>query len=135
MALQDGAWSVREAAALALRQMGGRLPVAALAAARQDADSDVRLAAGFALRAQVVGQPLPPPPPPPPAAPLPVPGWHAAVAIISLLVLLPITLGVMLSGGNDPVVLASKVIALAIVCGTISGVNVIAHRHSQGETA
>lgn len=128
LALQDDAWSVREAAALALRQMGTRMPAAALAAAQQDADSAVRQAAGFALRAQVIGQPVQPP-----AVVRPAPGWRAAIAIISVLVLLPTSLGIMLSGGNDPAIEASKVIALAIVCLTIAAINFITNRYAQGD--
>ena len=67
--------------------------------------------------------------PAPPPAPvhniyMPKPQHRMAVAIISVLVLLPITLGLMLSGENmDYDVLIGRLIGLAIVCCTIAGIN------------
>lgn len=129
VALQDRVWSVREAAALALRQLDARMPVAALAAAQQDIDSAVRQAAGVALSTHFIGQ-TSHTTVPPPAVIVPAPGWRAAMAIVSLLALVPLSLALMLSGGGDQLeVLTSRVIALAIGCATIATVNLIANRY------
>jgi hypothetical protein len=62
---------------------------------------------------------------------MPKPQHRVAVAIISLLVLVPITLGLLLSVQDAPfedyASLIARLIALAIVCGTIAGINASFH--------
>jgi hypothetical protein len=133
MALQDVAWSVREAAALALRQLGERLPVAALAAALQDPDGSVRQAAGAALQTRFAVQ-RGRPPSAQPSLLAPASGWSAALAIISVLVLLPISLVLLLDVEEpDYSVLVGRLIALGITCGTILAINMVANRHREGD--
>jgi hypothetical protein len=60
---------------------------------------------------------------------------RAAVAIISVLMLVPLSLGLLLSGNDaDNTALVGRLIALGIVCGTIATINSIANHHSKGDT-
>ncbi|HEY7127370.1 MAG TPA: hypothetical protein VH540_25785 [Ktedonobacterales bacterium] len=63
---------------------------------------------------------------------MPKPQHRVAVAIISLLVLVPISLGLLLSVNDDGpftnyTSLVARLIALGIVCGTIAGINASFH--------
>ena len=64
---------------------------------------------------------------------MPKPQHRVAVAIISLLVLVPISLGLLLSVRDydgpftDYPALVARLIALAIICGTIAGINASFH--------
>jgi hypothetical protein len=88
------------------------------------------------MQGQPLGQPgaawvaVPTPPPVQQNIYMPKPQHRVAVAIISLLVLVPISLGLLLGepdGSISTTGLIARLIALGIVCGTIAGINASFH--------